>query len=112
MKNDKISQQERLPGRDSTGAETRVTGGDEQCGALRAELCRNGEQQGQRLCSRNMLGVCKTQQADQGSCRNTSEGKNRDAAREDNEHPISHWLLLSKRAEPDLHFKNLSLAAA
>jgi len=58
-----------------------------------------------------MLGVCKKQQADQCSCRSTGEGKNRDAAREDNEHPISHWLLLSKRAEPDLRFKNLTLAA-
>ena len=111
MKNDKISQQERRPGRDSTGAETQITGGDAQCGALRAVHCRNGEQ-GQRLCGRNMPGVCKKQQADQGSCRNTSEGRDRDAAREDNEHPISHWLLLSKRAEPDLHFKNLTLAAA
>ena len=55
--------------------------------------------------------MCKKQQADQCSCRSMGEGKNRDAAREDNEHPISHWLLLSKRAEPDLHFQNLTLAA-
>ena len=111
MKNGKISQQERLPGRDSLGAETWVTWGDEQCEDLRAEHCRNGEQQGWRLCGRNMLGVCKKQQADQCSCRSMGEGKNRDAAREDNEHPINHWLLLSKRAEPDLRFKNLTLAA-